>query len=292
MILIIDVPHIYYRYWYTRDKFAAIISRSGRNIAHVKAALDACVKIIDDAAFHYDADELTVFACLDRGGLKQDMFPEYKANRQSQLDDDNRAEIAYIANALARRGVVVLAADGYEADDLVYTIARKLGKGKDGEEIVIYSSDADLLMHVAENVDVRILRQKQYLPVTKKLYVKQLGFICKRDAWYNDIVLYKSCVGDSSDNIKGVRGFGDVTYKKRMALIFEQSKEEFEGIVPSDPESVLAFAQSYLGFTPAQIDEFTRSLGMVYPLYHETLELPVQKIPVSQLIKAPARAEV
>jgi 5'-3' exonuclease len=287
MILIIDVLHVYYRYWYVRDKLSPIILKSGRNVAHVKATLDACVGIMDEAAFQYDAAEMAVLVCLDRGSIKKDAHPEYKATRKHTLDDNNYAEIEWVTGTLANRGVVPLAVQGYEADDLVYTAVQKLGGA---DEIVIYTSDADLMMHAGEGIDVRVLRQKQYIPVTKRLYVKQVGFISKRSAWYNDMTIYKACVGDASDNIKGVRGFGAVSYNKRMPSAVEMSKDRFHGVVPSDADGALEFARRFMGFSTGQLAEFEQSLAMVFPLYCADLELPVRKIPIEQLthVSAPA----
>lgn len=272
MILIIDMQHIYYRCWYTREKYAPIIAKNGRNVAHVKATFDECIKIIQDFEFHYDEEEAGICVCLDSNHaplIKKEKYPEYKANRQNRLDEDNKAEIVYVADVLKRLGATVYGRPGYEADDLVYSLV------KDNPETykVIYTSDADLLMHVNETTDVWMRRAPEYVRVKAQRYAQQVSFIGKRkEAIYNDMVLFKSSVGDSSDNIKGIYKFGERAFSKKITELIERYPDI---TVPSDRAGTLEFAKQYMGFSADQIEQFEYALGMVYPYYCEGLEVPV-----------------
>ncbi|GHU92645.1 hypothetical protein FACS1894208_00150 [Clostridia bacterium] len=276
MLLLIDLQHIYYRCWFTRDRHAELLTSSGRNVAHVKVVYDECLKIVDDVTFRYDADKVSVAVCCEgAGSIKKELYPEYKANRTNRLDANNYTEIAYIAGALEKLGATTIAVNGYEADDVVYTLTKHFN----GQETVVYTNDADLLMHVNENVDVWIRRNAEYRPVTRKRFAKQASFICKRDAWYNDIVMYKSCVGDTSDNIKGVRGYGGAAYSKRLHLL----EEQYPNLeIPTGSTEVLKFAEEYMAFTPDKLQEFEHSLKMVSPLYCPACEgVDLRAVPIS-----------
>lgn len=272
MLLIIDLQHIYYRCWFTRDKRPPIFSQSGRDVNHVKATFDECIKIIKDFEFHYDETEAAICVCLDTNRdslIKRANFPEYKANRGSTLDDENRAEIAYVANALGRMGANIYGKEGYEADDIVYTLVQDYAD----LDKVVYTSDADLLMHVNDTTDVWIRRALEYARVTAKRYAHQLSFIRKNrtEAIYNDMVLYKSSVGDSSDNIKGVHRFGDKAFDKKIAALIEVNPDI---TIPPDKEGTLEFAKAHFGFKPEQLEQFEHSLEMVFPYYCKGIEAP------------------
>lgn len=270
MLLIIDLQHIYYRCWYTRDKRDPIISKSGRDVSHVKATFDECIKIIKDFEFHYSEDAASVCICLDSNNtplVKKTEYPAYKANRLGRLDADNKAEIIYVAEALGRLGATVYGREGYEADDLVYSLV----EDNPDREKVIYTSDADLIMHVNETTDVWIRKAPEYVRVKAPRYAHQVSFISskRKVAIYNDMVLYKSCVGDSSDNIKGVAKFGDKAYEKKVQALLEANPKI---VVPSDREGTLAFAKAHMGFTDVQLEQFEHALGMVFPYYCEGLQ--------------------
>lgn len=272
MILLIDLQHIYYRCWYTRDKQPPLIATNGRDVSHVKATFEECIKIIKDFEFHYDEDEAAVCICLDSNSdklVKKTNYPEYKANRQGRLDEINKAEIIYVAEALGRLGATVYGRPGYEADDLVYTLVQD----NPDTDKVIYTSDADLIMHVNPTTDVWIRRAPEYVRVKAPRYAHQVSFISskRKEAIYNDMVLYKSSVGDSSDNIKGIVRYGDKAYANK---IIELSETYPNLEVPADREGTLAFAKEHMGFTEEQLQQFEHALGMVFPYYCEDLETP------------------
>jgi len=274
MLLIIDLQHIYYRCWYTRDKIGKepIIAKNGRNVVHVKETFDECIKIIKDFEFHYDEDESSVCICLDSNNaplLKKEQYPEYKANRLGRLDETNKAEIIYVAEALGRLGATVYGRPGYEADDLVYSLVMNHPE----TDKAIYTSDADLLMHVNDTTDVWIRRAPEYVRVKAPRYAHQVSFISskRKEAIYNDMVLYKSSVGDSSDNIKGINKYGDKAYEKKIVELVEIYPDL---VVPADKEGTLAFAKQYMGFKEEQLTQFEYALGMVFPYYCEGLEAP------------------
>jgi 5'-3' exonuclease len=264
-VLIIDLKQVYYRTWFTREGFEPVLLDCGRNVVHVQGAIRMCAEIVARYRNAFDMPDAAVCVCLDsREKIKQQMNASYKANRTSRLDETNYAEIDFIAATLTKAGANFYQVAGYEADDLIYSLLRG-----NTEKAVIYTNDVDLLMHIDDYVEVWLKDRK----LTRKRFDSQLAFNSKREAWFNDIVLFKSVVGDSGDNIKGVKGFGVKAYEKKMKAIFGDS----EGIVSAEKEAVREFVRNNFGFDAAAFAQFEESLEMVFPLYVEGLETPVVK---------------
>ena len=90
--------------------------------------------------------------------FRHKMFPEYKGTR-SQMPEELRSQIPVLKEMLEKAGVSLLTKEGFEADDLLGTIAKREGEG--GTEVTILSGDRDLLQLADERITIR-------LPKTKK----------------------------------------------------------------------------------------------------------------------------
>ncbi len=136
--------------------------------------------------------------------FRDDLFDEYKATRE-KMPDDLRLQIKRIREVIAAFGIPILEAEGYEADDVLGTIARKAAA--QDVHTVIVTGDRDLLQLASENVTIQLSGQKlseaaDYGPEQ----VRQ-----RYDLDPEQLVDLKALVGDSSDNIPGVRGVGEKT---------------------------------------------------------------------------------
>ena len=156
-----------------------------------------------------------IVACFDRPEetLRQQSHQEYKANREIP-EEDMIAQIEASRDMLRSYGVHTVEEAGYEADDLLGTLA--VADAKQGKEAVIVSGDGDLLqLTVHPNVRVYLLRKgmSDFVLYDAQEVAKKQGFSPDR------IVDYKGLAGDSSDNIAGVPGIGD-TYAKRLITSF------------------------------------------------------------------------
>lgn len=141
--------------------------------------------------------------------FRDDLFPEYKATRE-KMPDDLRLQIDRIREVVDAFGIPILEAEGYEADDVLGTVSRLAAES--GIQVIILTGDRDLLQLATENVIIRLSGQKlsesvDYGPdeVEAKMGVPPV-----------QIVDYKALVGDSSDNIPGVRGVGEKTATKLL----------------------------------------------------------------------------
>jgi DNA polymerase-1 len=136
----------------------------------------------------------------------------YDAYKKGRLETPSTliSQIPLIKQYLEIIGVKYHAQDEYEADDIIGTLAKEAGyKNK---TVSIYSSDKDLLQLVDEKITVCLIKKglreiKYYTPSTlfKEYGLKE-----------HQMIDYKSLIGDTSDNIKGVLGIGPKTAKKLL----------------------------------------------------------------------------
>ena len=150
-------------------------------------------------------DELAI--CFDRKEptFRHEMFPEYKGTRKP-MDPELREQIPVLMDMLQEAGVKVLIKAGYEADDLIGTLAKEGVKA--GKQVRILSGDRDLLQLVEENIQVILPKTagtEVYTPalVEEKYGVSPEGFL-----------QMKGLMGDTSDNIPGVPKIGEKTAMK------------------------------------------------------------------------------
>jgi len=149
---------------------------------------------------------------------RYEIYPEYKGQRKVKKDDpeaekkwaDIMALKEQVDDALKfvtkNLEATVLKHPKCEADDLIANIARALAK--DGKECVIASSDKDFTQLLRESDRIRL-----YSFNTKE-------FVAKPD---HDVLVYKAIVGDKSDNIPGIPGYGPKKAMKLVAAIADGS---------------------------------------------------------------------
>jgi DNA polymerase I len=133
----------------------------------------------------------------------------YKANRvaldaSAQADFDRGVE--RVAELLAAHGIPLLTLDGYEADDVIATLARRAAE--QGIDVVVVSPDKDLLQLVAPRITVLNPYHGRPGATTEKSY--SLENVSERlGVGAHQVVDYLAMVGDSSDNVPGVKGIGE-----------------------------------------------------------------------------------
>ena len=150
--------------------------------------------------------------------FRHEMYPEYKASR-AKTPEDLHAQIPWIEEILEALNVPVLRCDGYEADDIIATVARKCRA--ENREVRILSGDKDLL----QLVDEKCLEMQ---PDKDNGGWVSLGIDEVKAKWGigpEKILDYLSLVGDTADNVPGVKGVGDKTALKLLAQY-----ETLEGI--------------------------------------------------------------
>lgn len=125
------------------------------------------------------------------------IYPEYKATRD-RMPDDLRSQEALLYELFASLKIPTLAMEGYEADDIIGTLATELSKEPEND-VYIVSGDKDLYQFVGENVAVYDTMKR--IVARRKEAIEKFGVPPER------VVDYLAIVGDSSDNIPGIPGF-------------------------------------------------------------------------------------
>lgn len=133
--------------------------------------------------------------------FRDEIFPEYKGTRD-KMPDDLRPQIKRIREMVDAFNIPRLELEGYEADDVLGSVARIAAEQGLGVKIV--TGDRDLLQLVNKRTAV-------YLAGDDQTYIKDEDVVKKLGVPPNQVVDYKALVGDKSDNIPGVAGVGEKT---------------------------------------------------------------------------------
>jgi DNA polymerase I len=149
---------------------------------------------------------------LDPAGptFRHERYPEYKANRE-RAPQDLHAQVPVIERLLLALGVPILRVDGFEADDVMATVAARCGA--EGVSCAILSGDKDILQLVDEHVYV--LEPEKGAGSYSPLRAEQVE--ARRGVRADQMVDYLSLTGDQSDNVPGVKGIGEKTAVKLLA---------------------------------------------------------------------------
>lgn len=157
------------------------------------------LKIISDLA----PDNLIV--CFDRAAptFRKQMYVGYQATRP-KMEDDLSGQFKIIHEVLSKIKVCVFELDGYEADDMIGTLANQAaGENKDNQ-VIILTGDRDLL----QLVNKQVLILAPIVGVTKMILFDEEKVKEKYGLEPHQFIDYKALVGDNSDNYPGVNGIG------------------------------------------------------------------------------------
>ncbi len=134
--------------------------------------------------------------------FRHKMVDTYKAGRKG-MPDELAMQLPYVKEILTLMGVPVVTCEGYEADDILGTLARICTEQE--SECHIVTGDRDSLQLVDENVTVRLVTNKDTIIYTPEKFTEDYGFPPL------SMIDLKALMGDSSDNISGVAGIGQKT---------------------------------------------------------------------------------
>ncbi|WP_309497228.1 DNA polymerase I [Sulfurovum sp.] len=157
-------------------------------------------------ALHRDhSTDYLVFA-LDAKGktFRNDIYPQYKANRDPAPDDLVK-QLPVAIEWIEQMGFANLSREGYEADDVITTVT-KFAKEK-GLKVRIVSHDKDLYQMIEDG-------QVEMYDSVKRAVVNEQTCIDKFGVHPKDFVNFQAILGDSSDNVPGVKGIGKVGASK------------------------------------------------------------------------------
>jgi len=160
--------------------------------------LTGFINLVD--SLHRDhATDYLVFALDSKGKtFRNEIYPEYKANREAPPEDLTR-QLPVAIKWVEQMGFANLALDGFEADDIITTVT-KIAK-EQGMKVKIISHDKDLYQLIDDGTVVMYdsVKRKE---IDEKACIEKFGVNPK------DFIDFQAIVGDSSDNVPGVKGIG------------------------------------------------------------------------------------
>ncbi len=179
-----------------------LTNAEGLHTNAVYGFLNILFKILDEEK----PDYLTVAFDVHAPTFRHKMYDAYKGTRKP-MAEELRQQVPLMKEMLKAMGVKIIEKEGYEADDIIGTIAKR--SEKEGLVVSVVSGDRDLLQLATEHIKIRIPKTKRTgteiedynaADVKERYQVTPLQFI--------DV---KALMGDTADNIPGVPGIGEKT---------------------------------------------------------------------------------
>ena len=134
------------------------------------------------------------------------IYEEYKAHRP-ETPNDLLLQIPYIKNIVSAFNIPFFAMPGYEADDIICTIAKKAAA--EGADVFILSGDKDMMQAVTEQI--KIYDPMKDIVIDEKAVIERFGIVPFQ------VPEIMAIAGDTADNIPGVKGIGEKTAKELIS---------------------------------------------------------------------------
>ncbi len=200
-IYLIDGNSFIYRMFFALPEFA---TKDGK----IVNAVFGMAKFFVHSLVKQNPDYLIFVKDAKWKNFRHDIYEDYKATRD-RMPDNLRTQIGDIENMIGLMWVDIIEIDGYEADDVIWTLACDLWKDKNND-IYILSGDKDLYSLITENVSV-------YDTMKRRIFNPEKA---REKFWVNTdkIIDYLAIVWDKADNIPWIDWFGP---KKAIWLINE-----------------------------------------------------------------------
>lgn len=201
-LVLIDGNSILNRAFYGIMGSKMLMTEDGTYTNAVYGFLAILFKILDDINPEYVAVAFDLKAPTKR----HELYKEYKATRKG-MPEELASQLPIIKEILQAMNIAIIEKEGYEADDILGTLAKYGEKKK--LEVTILTGDRDSFQLVSNHITVRIPRTKmgktETEDYTKEKILEEYGLKPKK------LIEVKGLMGDTSDNIPGVPGIGEKT---------------------------------------------------------------------------------
>jgi DNA polymerase I len=203
-ILLVDGSNLVFRMYFALER-TGMTSPSGKPSWAIFGFFKALLDVIEKE------QPTTVVAAFDTKGptFRHQAFDFYKANRPTEMPDPMKSQWPEIKRGIQLIGMSMIEMPGFEADDLIGTLA--LQAENSGWKVLILSGDRDNFQLVNEHVKILMPGQMGGIQMVGTEEVK-----IKMGVRPDQVVDFKSLCGDSSDNIPGVPGIGEKTAVKLL----------------------------------------------------------------------------
>ena len=219
--ILIDGHALAYRYFFALERTGMKTSDNQPTWA-VFGFFKALFDLLQNEEIKPDA--IAVTFDVSRHTYRSEMYTEYKANRES-MPDTLKSQLGLIVEGLQALNIPIYTKEGYEADDVIGTIATKAKQKQ--HKTYILTGDRDSFQLVDREGFIKVIMPSKGELVTFDWY----KVFDKMGVYPYQITDYKGLSGDTSDNIPGIKGIGEKTACKllsrfdKLELIYEHIEE-------------------------------------------------------------------
>ena len=205
-LILIDGTAIIYRSYYAFIK-RPLINSKGMNTSAIYGTINTFIKLVSD----FSAENVVISFDRKEPTFRHKMFDAYKANRPP-MPDDLVSQLKPVTDFFNQINVPELSMPGYEADDVIATLAEKFKKDF---EVLMITGDKDYLQLLDDNVSI-------FDPFKNK--IKDLEYLKEKyDLRSEQFIDFLAITGDTADNIPGIKGIGE---KGALKLLHEYGSLE------------------------------------------------------------------
>lgn len=256
-----------------------LTNSAGLHTNAVYGFLNILLKLLEEER----ADYLAVAFDLPAPTFRHERYAEYKGTRKS-MPDELREQVPLLKELLAAMNIKTVSLEGYEADDVIGTLAKRYQK--DGLEVTVVSGDRDLLQLADNHILIRLPKtsrgKTEILDFTPAAVKETYGVTPE------EFIDVKGLMGDSSDNIPGVPSIGE---KTATALIqswhsIENLKEHLEEVKP--PRAKKAIEEH---FEDAVFSKWLATICLDAPIQPELSDLKIGELYTSEAYEQIQRLE-
>ncbi len=256
-----------------------LTNSAGLHTNAVYGFLNILLKLLEEER----ADYLAVAFDLPAPTFRHERYAEYKGTRKS-MPDELREQVPLLKELLAAMNIKTVSLEGYEADDVIGTLAKRYQK--EGLEVTVVSGDRDLLQLADSHILIRLPKtsrgKTEILDFTPAAVKETYGVTPE------EFIDVKGLMGDSSDNIPGVPSIGE---KTATALIqswhsIENLKEHLEEVKP--PRAKKALEEH---FEDAVFSKWLATICLDAPIQPELSELKIRELYTSEAYEQIQRLE-
>ena len=203
-VILVDGNNLMFRSYYaTLYSGSMMTNKEGFPTNALFGFVNMMNKIINEESPEY------IMVAFDIGKTFRHEKYDYYKGKRDETPDDLKKQFPVAKKILNAMGIKYFELAGYEADDIIGTFAKKIDEEPEFVGTIV-SSDKDLLQLISDDVDVKLLKQKDYIRMNKEVFFNTYGLEPPR------MVDLKSLMGDASDNIPGVKGIGEKTAIKLL----------------------------------------------------------------------------
>jgi DNA polymerase I len=186
---------------YLLDAFALIFRAYYGNMRLKNGAALTLARMLLAIVAKHEPSHLAMVFDRPEPTFRHQIYPEYKANR-AEMPEDLRPQVPLIRSLAEALNIRIVELAGYEADDVMGTLARRASRA--GLPVVVVSPDKDLLQLVDDEGGIQVLNNRD-----GEVWIDRAGVKERFGVWPEQVVDMLALMGDASDNVKGVDGIGE-----------------------------------------------------------------------------------